>query len=143
MMFDRHTQDYVDVITFFQRLPMLELQCHGVDAGAPMPRAVADLVRDWRRMQHVDLPESLCMALAQCGDDMLFNVVGYCLDILLRRIVPKYDRRRERKREKKGRSAARKAAADHAALAAALSNPAGEESAEDEESVEARIEPEA
>jgi hypothetical protein len=62
-------------------------------------------------MKDVPLPESLCQALVEGSDDMLFNVVGYCFDILLQRIAPKYHVKRERKRVRKQRCVARKAAA--------------------------------
>ena len=128
-MFDRHTQDYLDVIAFFQRLPALEMQGVGGDAGEPIPRAAADLIRDWRKMRHDNLPEPLRAALVRYDDNTLFNVVGHCFDILLRRIVPKYDRRRQRKREKRQRRAARQEAAANAELAAALTECAPEPAA--------------
>ncbi len=128
-MFDRHTQDYLDVIAFFQRLPALEMQGVGGDGGEPIPRAAADLIRDWRKMRHDNLPEPLRDALVRCDDNTLFNVVGHCFDILLRRVVPKYDRRRQRKREKRQRHAARQEAQANAALAVALTECAPEPAA--------------
>ncbi len=128
-MFDEHTQDYLETIAFFQRLPALQMQGVGGDADGQVPQAVADLIRDWRRMQHKDLPEPLREALVRCDDNTLFNVVGHCFDILLRRVVPKYDLRRQRRREKKERRAARQEATSAAALAAALTECAPEPAA--------------
>ena len=125
-MFDEHTQDYLETIAFFQRLPALEMQGVGGGADGQVPQAVADLIRDWRRMQHKDLPEAMREGLARCDDNTLFNVVGHCFDILLRRIVPKYDLRRQRRREKKERRAARQEAEANAALSAALTECAPE-----------------
>ncbi len=123
-MFDEHTQNYLETIAFFQRLPALQMQGIGGEADGQVPQAVADLIRDWRRMQHKDLPEALREGLARCDDNTLFNVVGHCFDILLRRVVPKYDLRRQRRREKKERRAARQEAAGAAALAAAFGGAA-------------------
>jgi hypothetical protein len=121
-MFDRHTQDYLETIAFFQRMPALEMQ--GVGGDGEVPRAAADLIRDWRRMRHEDLPEALREGLARCDDNTLFNVVGHCFDILLLRVVPKYDLRRQRRREKKERHRARQEASSTEALAAALGETA-------------------
>jgi hypothetical protein len=119
-MLDRHTQNYVETMAFFQRQPALEMQGVGGEADGPIPQPVEDLIRDWRRMQHKDLPDALCVGLARCDDNTLFNVLGHCFDILLRRIGPKYDLRRQRRREKTERRRARQDATNTEALAAAL-----------------------
>lgn len=125
-MLDRHTQDYLEVMAFFQRMPALEMQGMGGEGEGPMPQPVADLIRDWRRMQHEDLPAALREGLVRCNDNTLFNVVGHCFDILLRRVVPKYDLRRQRRREKKERYRARQEASATEALAAAFGEAVSE-----------------
>jgi len=120
-MFDEHTQDYLDTIAWLQRLPALEMHSVGGNGEPPMPEPVADLIRDWRRRRRQDLPQPMCEALARCDENTLLNIVNHCLDILLRQIVPKYDRRRQRRREKKDRRRARALAQTADALAGAFS----------------------
>jgi hypothetical protein len=124
-MFDEHMQDYLDTIAWLQRLPALEMQSTGGNGEPPMPEAVADLIRDWRRMRHQDLPAAMCEALARCDENTLFNIVNRCLDILLRQIVPKYDRRRQRRRERNERRRARALAQTADALAGAFGGAEG------------------
>ncbi len=123
-MFDQHTQNYLEVIAFFQRQPALEMQGIGGEADGHIPQAVADLIRDWRRMQHKDLPVAMCEGLARCDDNTLFNVVGHCFDILLRGVTPKYDLRRQRRKEKRERRQLRQEATNAEALSAAFGGAA-------------------
>lgn len=127
-MFDQHTQNYLEVISFFQRQPALEMQGIGGEADGHIPQAVADLIRDWRRMRHEDLPEAMREGLARCDDNTLFNVLGHCFDVLLRRVTPKYDLRRQRRKEKRERRQARQEVINTEALTAAFSGPTSEAS---------------
>jgi hypothetical protein len=88
-------------------------------------------------MRHEDLPEALRAGLARCDDNTLFNVVGHCFDILLLRIVPKYDLRRQRRREKKERHRARQEATNTEALAAAFDSAAEQPTAAGSEAASA------
>ncbi len=115
-MSDEHTQDVSEVIAFFQRLPLPEMQCAEVDGS--VSRLVADLIREWRRMEHQDLSVAACAGLSRCDDNTLFNVVGHCFDILLRRIVPRNNLRRRRRKEKRQRYRLQREAASAVALAA-------------------------
>ena len=117
-MSDEHTQDVSEVIAFFQRLPLPEMQC--AEADGSVSRLVADLIREWRRVQHEDLAVATCAGPARCDDNTLFNVVGHCFDILLRRIVPRNDLRRRRRKEKRQRYRLQREAASAVALAAAF-----------------------
>ena len=121
-MSDQHTQDYSEVIAFFQRLPLTEMQCAEADGSAS--RLVADLIREWRRMEHKDLPVAACVGLARCDDNTLFNVVGHCFDILLQRIVPRNNLRRRRRKEKRERYRLQRQTASAVALAAAFGGTA-------------------
>ncbi len=121
-MSDQHTQDTLEVIAFFQRLPLPEMQCAEADGSAS--RLVADLIREWRRMEQMDLPVAACAGLARCDDNTLFNVVGHCFDILLRRIVPRNNLRRRRRKEKRERYRLQREAASAVALAAAFGGAA-------------------
>ncbi len=62
--------------------------------------------------------------MARCDDNTLFNVVGHCFDILLRRVTPKYDLRRQRRKEKRDRRQARQEGTNTAGLTAAFENAA-------------------
>ncbi|MGD8454349.1 MAG: hypothetical protein PVJ57_21255 [Phycisphaerae bacterium] len=132
-MFDEHTRNYLTTMAFFQRLPAVQMQGIGGEDDETVPQPAADLIRDWRRMQHRNLPTAVQEELVRCDDNTLFNVVGHCFDILLRRIVPKYDLHRQRRREQKARRQERAGATRTSALATALSGateqPAGSEPA--------------
>ena len=121
-MSDEQTQDVSEVIAFFQKLPLPEMQCAEVDGSAS--RLVADLIREWRRVEPTDLPVAACTGLARCDDNTLFNVVGHCFDILLRRIVPRNDLRRRRREEKRDRYRLQRQAASAVALTAAFGRAA-------------------
>lgn len=123
-MFDEHTQNYMTTMAFFQRLPALRMQGIDSEGDGAVPQPAADLIRDWRRMQHRNLPATVHEQLARCDDNTLFNVVGHCFDILLRRIVPKYDLHRQRRREQKARRQARADATSTNSLATALDDVA-------------------
>ena len=103
------------------------MQCAEADGSAS--RLVADLIREWRRMEQKDLPVATCAGLARCDDNTLFNVVGHCFDILLRRIVPRNKLRRQRRKEKRQRYRLKRESASAVALAAAFGGGAGQPSA--------------
>ena len=117
-MSDEHTQDVSEVIAFFQKLPLPAMQCAEADGSAS--RLVADLIREWRRVEQTDLPVAAFVGLAHCDDNTLFNVVGHCFDILLQRIVPRNNLRLRRRKEKRQRYRLRREAASAVALAAAV-----------------------
>ncbi len=117
-MSDEQTHDVSEVIAFFQKLPLPEMQCAEADGSAS--RLVADLIREWRRMECKELPVGVCAGLSRCDDNTLFNVVGHCFEILLRRIVPRNNLRRRRRKEKRERYRLQRETASAVALAAAF-----------------------
>ncbi len=123
-MTEQHTQDALEVIAYFQKLPALELQRKGGAPDGHIEQAVADLIREWRRMQHYDLPVATCTGLSRCDDNALFNVVGYCFDLLLQRVVPKNELRRQRRKEKRERYRLQRGVGSAIALAAAFGGAA-------------------
>ena len=125
-MTDEQTHDMSEVIAHFQRLPALETQSMGGNADGQASQSLADLIREWRRMECKELPVGVCAGLSRCDDNTLFNVVGQCFDILLRRIVPRNDLRRRRRKEKRERYRLQREAASAVALAAAFGGGASE-----------------
>ena len=123
-MSDEHTQETLEVIAFFQKLPLPEMHGVGGEANGRGSRPIADLIREWRQVEHRDLPVAACAGLARCDDNTLFNVVGHCFDILLHRIVPRNNLRRRRRKEKRQRYRLKREAASAVALAAAFGGPA-------------------
>jgi hypothetical protein len=121
-MSDEHAQEVSEVIAFFKRLPLPEMQCAEAEGSAS--RLVADLIREWRRVEQRDLPVAACTGLSRCDDNTLFNVVGHCFDILLKRIVPRNNLRRRRRKEKRERYRLQREAASAVALAAAFGGAA-------------------